>query len=211
MRPLSFEFSKWENWRVASSGIIVDGRNCVALDWSDAEKLERFYIDAERGHVIVRKESSTKNRISFRQDINYKSDKEFGWIPFSWSATLHRASDAQVQSAGRAVLLEFAFNTEIPDTELDFQLPEGTEVQDERSGERYIVRKDKTKRHITEDELKRKPTFDQLLNSESGQAGRVGLNPQSAVRRAMWAVAPLLAAAGIVCSVMSTRKRKLGL
>jgi hypothetical protein len=132
MRPLSFEFSKWENWRVANSAIIVDGRNCVALEWSHGENCERFYVDSEHDYVIVRNESSTKNRVSFREDINYKYDKEFGWIPMSWSSTLYRAEDGHVRTAGRAVLLEFAFNREISDAEFDFELPEGTEVQDER-------------------------------------------------------------------------------
>jgi hypothetical protein len=172
MRPFEFENSRWEDWKIANSTTIADGRKCLTLERSHGANRERFYVDPERDYVVVRIENTSVNQVIFKEDISYKADKDFGWVPLTWSSTMYKRANGDVREATRGILLEYGFNKEIPAKEFDLELPEGTEVQDDRSGERYIVTKAKSKRLITADELRHKITYDQLLNSKSGEAGR---------------------------------------
>jgi hypothetical protein len=66
-------------------------------------------------------------------------------------------------------------NVDIPRSEFQIDFPVGTKVHDRRMGAAppwYIVRAGGVKREITDAEMRRGATYDELISTESGMAAK---------------------------------------
>jgi len=99
----------------------------------------------------------------------YEEHEDIGWAPQGWKYIIATV-DGNVRMQVDARITKYEFNTDIPNSTFEFEFPVGTAVNDGRTGGRHIVREDDEIREVTRDELARGATYEDLLESESGQA-----------------------------------------
>jgi hypothetical protein len=125
--------------------------------------------------AILRFTRMVNERIALKIDLYYQRSGDDGWIPAAWDIiTMDTDLDRPRLNCHASVTL-FQINPPLADTEFQLAFPVGTRVRDLRAtpaeGGYYIVRNDEQKRKITPDELRRGATYQQMVDTESGQAG----------------------------------------
>jgi hypothetical protein len=120
----------------------------------------------------VRFTSAVEGKEGIRLTVSYERDATHGWVPSGWeSVWVNPESGALVESSSCKVT-KYTVNEPIPQDEFDIVFPPGTIVHDDAAAQTYLVRDRNVKRVITPGE--RGATYEEILATESGMAGRVG-------------------------------------
>jgi hypothetical protein len=132
-----------EQFRLIAENAIAEGVHCVKLQRSDARtgQEETFWVDPNRDDVIVLWEGSAGWPTSV--SLQYKMDKEYGWIPTRWRSEVLGGHELV------ANVERFAINERVPADNYRLRFPPGTAVTaalDSTAQEQYIVGPDGSKR-----------------------------------------------------------------
>lgn len=184
----------------------VDGRACRILERSldgrpaapsDSRK-NQWWIEPERG-LFVRYVSIRSAKPAVQVDVSYKEEPSFGWLPSGWK--IARFAGDTVTETITATVTSASVNEPIPLSEFRIEdLPTGTWIEDRRDDTDTLIRANGTRRPILAADHRPGVTFEDLMNSEPGQAG---LTPRSALRR--WAVYGSIV--GVLCLGVWSWKR----
>ncbi len=189
---------KQDEWDMTEERGVADGRDCLILRKKGAPIVERCWVDFERDCTVVRYEFITNYR--FQVDVSYKDVPGLGPVPASWQ-TVEYPPSGVLQQSNKAEVTGYTINKPLPDDWFHFEFPVGTDVVDHKNKTEYIVRKDGGKRLITEVERLRGATYEQLVATESGQAG---LPPSS--RKFWWILVALVFATAVLLAVAVRRR-----
>lgn len=191
---------KKNEWEMTGERGVVGERDCLILRKKKPLTTEKCWVDFERDCIIARYEYITNFR--FQIDISYEDTHGLGWLPASWKTT-HHLPEGTLQESSRSKITGYTINRPLPEEWFHFEFPVGTDVTDHKSKIEYIVREGGHKRLVTEEERMRSATYEQLLATESGQAGL-----PSRSRTTWWVVLALSFAGIVLLSVIVRRKRR---
>jgi len=179
-RPLHRDMGRFKQneWEMTGERGVAQGRDCLILQKKRRSITERCWVDCERNCTVARYEFIANYR--FQVVISYNNVPDHGWVPASWK-TMEYLPNGTLQESSRSEVTGYTINKPLPENWFNFDFPAGTEVTDYKGKIEYIARESGGKRLITEEERKRGATYDQMLTTESGQAG---LPPDS--RRSWW-------------------------
>jgi len=186
-----------------------DGRECIILE-SQIPSPENgkyvYWIDAEQNYIIRRFEEKygASDGPAFSSiEIEFDVHADFGWVPTRWKVSY---ADASNRFSMRVT--QSKFNNELEVDRFRFQFPNGTEVVDLRTGERFIAgaRSDE-RRIITNAELQRGATHQELMKTRSGEAR--GRNAESSNASKYSFIFMLLTAISIAAIVSTWKKSRV--
>lgn len=174
-----FSIIKAAEWRSTPEWAVIDGRPCFAVvrrKPSNGADFQ-FWVCPSLDYRVLRREMDG-NSVLVRDQIQYVTSAEFGWLPNAWSETvwIKKTDGSRILEADdKYVIDEITINEPFPDRPFDYKLPEGTWIRDNTQGgkavARYLVKKGGEKRPITKEELSRINGYTELLNTDSGKAG----------------------------------------
>jgi hypothetical protein len=159
------------SFRLPARSGVHEGRECVILQRPQDPTRpvgQAVWLDPARDYAIVRNERfSAKGYVRIVTDIDYRQDPEYGPLPARWTTT-ELSEKGNPQMVRVCEVTKYEINPALGEGDFQIDFPPGTNVYDERSGVRYLQRKNKKQRIITKGE--EGATYQQLLDSESGQA-----------------------------------------
>jgi len=109
-------------------------------------------------------------------EISYFQDKNHGWVPESWTATL-LDREGKIRNSDNVRITKFAINEPVADSEFKPAFPKNTMVMDYINNKRYIERGDGTQREIIDNELQPKlndleglkRNYESILSTKPGE------------------------------------------
>lgn len=195
---------------------VIDDQECLILEQKSEFTFggdEAFWIDPSKDYSIVRYTVGTGDQVAAQIDCTYQFDPEHGWAPSRWTTWRFRG-DGTPRTTGKVEVVEYEINPEFSSDEFEITFPVGTLVSDQRPQKGigrtgtfdYIVLEGGKKRQITWDE--RHASYDELVATESGTAGRVPEVPRvnGGSTRYWWVVGALLL--GIVALLVFRNRQK---
>jgi hypothetical protein len=137
------EFSK--RWHVISENAIIGNKHCVKLQMPKGDLTDNFWVDPGREDLILGWERLRNGRLSEFVSIDYRNDKEHGWVPTGWTTTDHsnRANRPIVDT-----IASFTINDAYPKEAFAPAFPPGTAVLDRKLLESYVVADDGSKLNV---------------------------------------------------------------
>jgi hypothetical protein len=168
---LSFRPYTWlresfgNNYKLLTTPGVIGDATCVVVERARANLRATVWFDVHRSFLPLRYTSESGGRPRTSVDIEYTRDVSGAWVPQSWNVML---APGDLSSA--SVRLPVGVNNR-SDNLFAYNFPVDTWVSDHRTGEEFIVRGNDEKRPVLESELMRGVTYNELLNSASGQAG----------------------------------------
>lgn len=160
---------------IVSQAAEVDGRTCVYLTDSPSasgSNLSRsFWLDESRGYILVRYATQSNGRPYSQLDVSYSTDSLWGPVPAEWTATFF-LTDGSVLNSVKATRTAYEINAALKEDTFRISFPPGTIVEDRRRDVRYLVQSSGQERIITRDEIRRGASYEELMTTESGMAGR---------------------------------------
>jgi hypothetical protein len=188
---------------------VVDGRRCLAIrNWVTVDRTRGFaevWVDPEREYVPLRYFGGEGRTVRALVKVSYRMDPVAGWLPQEWFGAFY-GTDGRATESEQGWLIRCHINEPIEDQEMSLEFPPGTWVYDHRRSKEYLVREGGGERDITPEEAARRPTYAELLATESGQAGL----PHSGARL-VWLIACAAGAAvlwAVARTVMQARRLK---
>jgi hypothetical protein len=159
-----------EGWSVVGNGI-VGNRNCAILELKSSTWKQQCWVDVEREYILLRYCTKSKsNQDVFQLDISYKPDVVHGWVPINWKAVSCYPESSAISESYTAVVDKYEINIPIELQDFQFEFPPGTLVRHYQKENMYIETGD-SPRIITDEEMARHPSYDEILTSPSGMAG----------------------------------------
>src|SRR5207245_3264489 len=158
----------------------TQNHNCVVVKSSKHGITESCWVDTQQDDSILHYELAGNSPI--RIDIFYKKKEQSGWVPSEWKVT-QLSPKSKLDESAHARVTDYAFNPRFGEDTFGLDFPIGTEVQDYKRGENYIVAEAGTKRMITHEERMRGATYHDLATTESG----MGALPQGS-RNVTWLI-----------------------
>jgi len=177
-RPLypGTELVDTQRWRVKPEQPLLSGVSCVVIAAQFGSVSKSLWLDPARGYVPLRQIWVLDGRTFFQLDVTYgHADLSAGErvpVPIRWHA-VHYETGGGVHENCVTTTVKSELNRTLPKEEFEFEFPVGTKVRDSKSKEFYIIRDGSAKRIITDDEMSRGSNYEELLATESGQAGLV--------------------------------------
>lgn len=165
---------------IADRKAVINGVRCIRLETAPAvlAKLSQnggrawkasYWSSPDRGYAVVKYTLTWQDLTNADTTIRYRHDPEHGWYPVRWTQVME--SHREPVRIDDATVTSYALNVPIDAGEFEFTFPDGTVVTDSRSQEHYLARA-VGKRMITPAELERGATYQSLLETEEGMAGR---------------------------------------
>lgn len=203
-RPDTFSMSRLAIGQLRilnQKAVLPGGAECLLVEGVSSSPDERSlcWVDPNRDYVIAKYTEESAGRVHFKLDLSYTQDKEFGWIPSGWDL-VWTGGNATI----RASVTKYAINRKIDISRFRVTFPAGTRVTDMVSNPSsdYIVKEGGKIRNIPREDIG--ATYEQMLNSEPGEALRMKPEPRS-VR--WWWIGGVFAA-GIACLVVIWFRRR---
>lgn len=160
---------------IVSEAADVDGHACTYLTdapSTSASTLSRsFWLDKSQGYVLVRYASKSNGRPYSQLDVSYSNDTRWGPIPAEWNVTFF-LTDGTVANSVKATRTGYEINADLQEDTFRISFPPGAVVDDRRRDVRYLVQPSGQERIITSDEARRGASYEELMRTESGMAGR---------------------------------------
>lgn len=183
--------SGWSDFdvRTASVGATLaqaGGEPCVVLEHSIAFSRDtitrRLFLSRDRQFLVTRYEMARDTKVIEQLNIEYDTSPQGIMVPVRWSK-IEGDPDAPF-TVEQSVVTSYELNLPVAPPPETFALtfPPTTWVQEYRSKEPYIVREDGSRRIITEAEIMRGATYEDLLATPSGQARLVSLKENTSVK-----------------------------
>jgi hypothetical protein len=161
-----------ENCRIEPQSQRIGTTDTVLM--TDSGGLGReLWLDPARDFVVVRCNENfdvlgvrTVNEL----DISYTQSPPNEWVPLGWT-TVFRDNYGNAEQYSRSIVTEASLNQAAAGRQFQADFPAATWVWDERTNVRYIVGGEGKTRSVTDDELRRGATYEELLRTKSGRAG----------------------------------------
>ena len=163
-------------YTLQSKNAMVDGRpHWLLVEQSGGSLTRSLWLDPDRSFHVARyieevNEPGLAPRLWCKLDVTYAADARHAWVPAGWTVIFLRPNGAMSRSI-EASVTQYDFNQSIPTEEFELPFPVGTYVTDKRDGSAWIERSGGARRVITQEELKRGASYDDLLATESGSGG----------------------------------------
>ncbi len=158
-----------EVFDVVPDHVIHQGRECVILRHR-ASPTHGYdvWVDPSRDFLIVRQQFVRDGRVGNQLDIDYEFNDQGGvWVPSDWRFAMLNSKGNPIHSVN-GTLTRAEINVDIPDTDFEFDFPEGTLVH-EGQVHQHIVMADGTQRPIAVSD--RGLPYDVLLSKGTGSVG----------------------------------------
>ena len=161
----------WREFTVSNRRGYVRDVPCIILEQKPVPgsyQHTSYWIDPQQDYSIRRYMLTQNQQVIEKLDINYTRDGAQGWVPTSWEGVRFGRDRSAPKESFSASVKSFLFNNCAEVGDADIRFPPGTWVGDEKAKKNYLVKPTGEHRTITDEE--RDATYEQLLNSESGQA-----------------------------------------
>lgn len=142
-----------------------NGNVVVRMQASAGAIVGDYWLDAGRDFVVVKYVESANGRAAVTAEIDYKEDKDIGWIPSSWHARFENGAFAL---SGKIDTYEL--NPEVPESAFTIDYPEGTMVFFRDDGYRAILGPNGRRRVITPEESASGFSYEGLLSELSADS-----------------------------------------
>lgn len=163
-------FSQLGKYTVTRQSIVAT-RPCVELVKKQRTRDERdvFYLDLERGFVVVRKATLVGGEPTWQLDVKYRPDNVIEWVPSSWEYMIRFGKRDTPFESARYTVTRYILNPQLDASEFDIEFAPGTRVVDYvgTKGEsvQYVVKDDRAKG--PEIPTSANPTYDELVKAPS--------------------------------------------
>lgn len=203
---------------VARRYVVVPGRSvfaersCVQLKEVGTDPrfpITSVWLDPERDFVVVRMVQDSPTGPLSQLTFEEFRQTENGWVPLKWTKTSLN-SDGSVSTSCRASVRHFTLNVLMDEKEFELEFPPGTWVTDGREKTRYILKEGGEKRIILGEELVGQASYEQLLNTETGQALEYTPDKPRADRRWLFLALAVIAAALVALVLVKRLRLRLG-
>jgi len=189
------------------------GELCVVLEFSKTNQarpqweplVRRLWLSRDRQFVVRRYEMGAGASVFTRVEVEYEDSPQGISVPIRWTRVEGARSDPPIE-INRSEVSHCEFNVPVASDAFELTFP--ALVQEEGVEEPYIVREDGSHRVITEAELLRGATYEDLLATPSGHAKLTPLKTSPYVWM-FWSVQALLAT-GILVYVYRRRLARSG-
>ncbi|MGD9858209.1 MAG: hypothetical protein AB7U20_24985, partial [Planctomycetaceae bacterium] len=188
----------------------IDGEACVVVERSrpsratlDEPLVERMWLSCNQQYVIRRYEFGRGTWVGDRLDIEYDDAPQGIPVPIRWTKAEGLHGDPAPGAIGVSEISNFELNVAIDAKAFQFEFPVNTWVTEVGDDDPYIVREDGSHRSITQSELDRGATYDDILATPSGQAKLTPIT-RSARVWLFWTVQAVLGV-GILAYLCRTR------
>jgi hypothetical protein len=159
------------DYAVSGKTGIIEGRRCVLVEKSHPSSfVETFWLDADRDFIVLRVVDSMPGGQQ-TTDISYRKDGAYGFVPTTWRHVEIGCPSGVVFGHTSGTETKCEVNGAIVPGEFDCEFPVGTVVKDLRAGTTFITLAGVKQRMVTNDEINRGASYDEMLATESGQAG----------------------------------------
>jgi hypothetical protein len=135
--PLCFAFRAlapalgWspENCRIVGENVLVDGVRCVQIQMDTMDHSEMCSVDTNRDDVVVRWEIRRARSTPVSVAIEYRRDKDHGWIPSRWKRQLP-GRNPNTNGSIESTITQCTINEKIPGDTFALSSPLDTRVCD---------------------------------------------------------------------------------
>jgi len=106
-----------EHFQLLTENAILDNRHCIKIQKRGkppGELLETCWIDPDRDDVIVRWEIGRPGTALFWASIDYRKDRDHGWLPAGWKTNLWSVADQPNEGVLKATVTKLAINETFP-------------------------------------------------------------------------------------------------
>jgi hypothetical protein len=118
-----------ENCGIVGENVLVDGARCIKIRMDGFEHSEMCWVDPSRDDIIVQWEKRIGRGHPISVAIEYRRDKEHGWIPSRWKRQLP-GTKAGIDGAIESTVTHYTINEKLPDDAFAHSSPPGTRVCD---------------------------------------------------------------------------------
>ena len=133
--PLCFAFRAlapalgWtpENCRIVGEDVLVDGVRCVQIQMDVMDHSEMCSVDPNREDIVVRWEMRQARSTPIAVSIEYRRDKDHGWIPSRWKRQLP-GRNPNTNGSMESTVTQYAINEKFPGDTFALSSPPGTRV-----------------------------------------------------------------------------------
>ena len=202
-------------WHVAPQMVYLQERRCLLLErhttrytsgsLAEGQEVVTCWLDAEADFSILRYQHTRGEHVQTQIDIEYRTDEQAGWVPERWTGLRYgRRDPLQLGEEFQGTVTACDVNVPADPGDFAADFPAGTWVRGPKDEGQWLVLADGTRRPITPEELRRGATYEELLATPSGQAGRRGTR----WLESRWAVAVLAAVfvLGVFCWRIAFRR-----
>jgi hypothetical protein len=187
---------------VVTTNANINGTPCWHLRQTrgrNTKLRESLWLNPLQDFVVVRYVEGVAENPFAQVDIDYDVDSSGVPVPTSWNAAL-LASDGTILESYGIEVKDYQINHDIDSTQFHIDFPVGTWVDDRQKGGQFLVQQDGP-RPITPAELRRGVSYEELLSSETGEAG---ISQWKTSSRVLWTVS--LVAAVVVVALVAWRR-----
>lgn len=161
-----------DSYRVTKS-IVLDGVDVVVLQTRNlaGRDDQEIWLKAEPPFLLVRALRYMQGVPKKQTEISYATDSQDRWYPQSWKRLVFdkvgfsKVTDAKVTSC--------EFDPAVNESDFQLEFPAGTWVHDMTRPDQptqFLMKKDRTRRVILDEELRRGATYRDLMETETGKA-----------------------------------------
>jgi hypothetical protein len=118
-----------ENCRIVGENALVDGVRCIQIQMDAMDHSEMCSVDPNRDDIVVRWEIRRARSTPISVAIEYRRDKDHGWIPSRWKRQLP-GRNPNTNGSIESTVTQYTINEKIPGNTFAFSSPPGTRVCD---------------------------------------------------------------------------------
>jgi beta-lactamase regulating signal transducer with metallopeptidase domain len=129
--PFCYNTLAWspENCQVVSENAIVGNVHCIKLEQDRNNHFETCWADPKRDYIVVLWERRILDRPARSVAIEYRQDREHGWLPSHWTCQV-AGSPAQRSPTLEATVTHYTINEPFHDNPFANTSPSSTKVYD---------------------------------------------------------------------------------
>ena len=150
----------------------LDGVRCAVITEQFGRQFREIWIDPAKDCVIRRYVVYSTGKLSYEIEADYTAHPQVGWVPQAWRIHHWLTAGDRPHVFESAEVTSLEINPPIEASEFLPAFPAGTVVRDARTDIDFLVKSDGGKREITREERRRNATYEEILQTESGEAGR---------------------------------------
>lgn len=187
LHPIFSPLATKGQWVALPEAVVVDGRPCLVIERQEChyaaaleqgEVRESFWVDPAHAYAVRRYELMQGECMLVQATLVYDNTSLLPETPTSWSLVAYGGNPAVPRERHDGTLTE----CKQPAAAIKpFEFPVGTLVNDGDTKSLWIARPSGVRRLVTEEEQQRRPSYAELLVTESGQAGLSSLPAESAL------------------------------
>jgi beta-lactamase regulating signal transducer with metallopeptidase domain len=128
--PIIYNSCAWspDNCQVVGENAIVGNVHCIKLQQNVNNHFETCWVDPKRDYVVVYWERRIADRPARSVAIEYRQDREHGWLPWRWTCEV--AGNAGQRSSIEATVTQYTINEPFHEYPFGKSYPPGTQVFD---------------------------------------------------------------------------------